>query len=461
MVRASYGRAGTRWLLAFTFSLVTSFLPSATLAQPIQHFPIPTPTSGPVSITRGADGNLWFVQGSFESSFGRGSIGRITPAGVISLFPLPNPFGAPSSITAGPDGNLWFTVSEGEAGRVGRITPAGQITEFALAPGILPGAITAGPDGNLWFVSSDNRIGRISPAGAVAAFSIPTPNSGAGDICAGADGNLWFTESFARKVGRISLDGVVTEFSIPEAIGILGAIASGPDGNLWFAESDRLRCCGAIGQITVQGAVRRFPLPTAGVPSIVLNIVGDIASGPDGSVWFIEGGGVLEPGRFRALRKIGRITPDGTISEFVILGSGDPPGSLVAGPDGALWFTSLFSNTIGRMEPTACSTESVCLKQDRFRARVQWTAPDGRSGAGQGVFITTDTGAFWFFEPSNLELTVKVLDGRSINGRFWVFYASLTNVEFMLTVTDTETGASKTYSNPQGQLASAADTNAF
>ena len=75
--------------------------------------------------------------------------------------------------------------------------------------------------------------------------------------------------------------------------------------------------------------------------------------------------------------------------------------------------------------------------------------------------ITTATGAFWFFDPTNLELVVKVLDGRSVNGKFWVFYGSLTNVEFTLTVTDTLTGAVKTYFNPQGQLGGVADTGAF
>ena len=67
----------------------------------------------------------------------------------------------------------------------------------------------------------------------------------------------------------------------------------------------------------------------------------------------------------------------------------------------------------------------------------------------------------WFFQPSNVELVVKVLDGRAVNGRFWVFYGALSNVEYTITVTDTVTGAVKTYFNPQGNLASVADTEAF
>jgi len=56
---------------------------------------------------------------------------------------------------------------------------------------------------------------------------------------------------------------------------------------------------------------------------------------------------------------------------------------------------------------------------------------------------------------------VKVLDGRPINGTFWVFSGALSNVEYTITVTDTTTGAVKTYFNPSGQLASVADTSAF
>ena len=73
--------------------------------------------------------------------------------------------------------------------------------------------------------------------------------------------------------------------------------------------------------------------------------------------------------------------------------------------------------------------------------------------------LTGDTGAFWFFDPANLELMIKVLDGRAVNGYFWVFYGSLSNVEFTVTVTDTTTGAVKTYHNAPLQFASQADVD--
>ena len=46
---------------------------------------------------------------------------------------------------------------------------------------------------------------------------------------------------------------------------------------------------------------------------------------------------------------------------------------------------------------------------------------------------------------------VKVLDGRAINGHFWLFTASLTGVEYRLSVKDGETGAVRVYTSPPGR----------
>lgn len=119
-----------------------------------------------------------------------------------------------------------------------------------------------------------------------------------------------------------------------------------------------------------------------------------------------------------------------------------------------------------RVRPrSACVADAttLCLGEGgRFEAKVTWTDLDGNSGVGQATGQgTEDTGLFWFFGPQNLELMVKVLDGRKDNGKFWVFYGSLTNVAFELTVTDGDTGVRRTYTNSQGRFASLGDTAAF
>ncbi|HEX2163643.1 MAG TPA: hypothetical protein VHM02_06815, partial [Thermoanaerobaculia bacterium] len=97
----------------------------------------------------------------------------------------------------------------------------------------------------------------------------------------------------------------------------------------------------------------------------------------------------------------------------------------------------------------------------RFAVEVAWEEPGGDAGSGRRLPLTDDTGAFWFFRADNPELVVKVLDARVVNGRFWVFFGSLTDVGFELTVTDTATGESRRYDNPQGHFASRGDTAAF
>lgn len=115
-----------------------------------------------------------------------------------------------------------------------------------------------------------------------------------------------------------------------------------------------------------------------------------------------------------------------------------------------------------RISASSCTSgPSLCLNGDRFVAEVSWKDFQGNTGTGKAVSVTNDTGYFWFFDQSNIELMVKVLDGRGVNGSFWVFYGSLSSVQYTLRVTDTATGRVRTYNNPAGKMASAADTGAF
>ena len=126
-------------------------------------------------------------------------------------------------------------------------------------------------------------------------------------------------------------------------------------------------------------------------------------------------------------------------------------------PHGSGAFQSTASTAAA--EPCAAGPTTLCLNQGRFKVEVAYVGDP--SGSGQAVPLTSDTGAFWFFQSSNLELMIKILDGRTINEHFWVFYGALSDVEYTITVTDTETGAVKTYHNDLHTLASAADLAAF
>ncbi|HEY0781657.1 MAG TPA: CSLREA domain-containing protein [Thermoanaerobaculia bacterium] len=153
------------------------------------------------------------------------------------------------------------------------------------------------------------------------------------------------------------------------------------------------------------------------------------------------------------------------------IGGGNPaaPGSTteacelrdqrgVARPGGTVCDVGAFEQT------TACATGggNLCLNNDRFRVTVAWHTPDGKSGSGQAVPLTGDTGYFWFFNPANVEITIKALNGCGLGGHYWVFLSGLTNVAATITVTDTVSGQTKTYTNAQGKtFQTVLDTGAF
>jgi hypothetical protein len=112
--------------------------------------------------------------------------------------------------------------------------------------------------------------------------------------------------------------------------------------------------------------------------------------------------------------------------------------------------------------PCVPGPETLCLLGGRFRVEVAWhDQHNGGDGAGHAVAGTDKAGYFWFFNSTNVELVVKALDGRTVNGRFWIFYGALSDVEYTITVTDTVAGQTKTYVNQPGDICGRADTAAF
>jgi streptogramin lyase len=190
-------------------------------------------------------------------------------------------------------------------------------------------------------------------------------------ITAGPDGNLWLASGLIR---RFSLaDGQFTDFHLSSPTSDALAITAGPDGNLWFTEADRSFTHffdGKIGRITPDGTLTEFDIPTP--HAMYPGSPGGITAGPDGNLWFTEplGG------------KIGRITPDGTLTEIPLpTGSADPDG-ITAGPDGNLWFTEAFQfangNKIGRITPDGTITEFPLPTPNSLGFTEEITAgPDG------------------------------------------------------------------------------------
>lgn len=106
--------------------------------------------------------------------------------------------------------------------------------------------------------------------------------------------------------------------------------------------------------------------------------------------------------------------------------------------------------------PCQSGPTTLCLHSNRFKAQVVIGGV-----TGQAVPYSDLGGFFWQYGSTNLEVGVKIIDGRPVNGKFWVFHGAVTDQAYTLTITDTQTGVIKTYTKPQGGLCGGADAGAF
>ncbi len=97
----------------------------------------------------------------------------------------------------------------------------------------------------------------------------------------------------------------------------------------------------------------------------------------------------------------------------------------------------------------------------RFYARVEVDDPRTTVGVATGSSLTEESGYFWFFNESNVEITVKVLDGVELNGYCWVFMSDMTDVNYRLEIRDVWSGNAWTHSNDEGMVSIRRDTMAF
>ena len=122
-------------------------------------------------------------------------------------------------------------------------------------------------------------------------------------------------------------------------------------------------------------------------------------------------------------------------------------------------------------EPFVCAPNdtTVCLLSNRFQVSVayvnQFAVPPqpGNFRAGrllQGV-QNPDTGLFGFSSAQAVEVVVRIQDARPFAPRFDIYYGGMTDVEYTVTVTDSQTGVTRTYRNPPGTVGGGVDRATF
>jgi streptogramin lyase len=349
-------------VLATLASAVAMVAPGLAQAASITEF-----TSGvtsPGAMAAGSDGNVWFINGP--------AIAKIDSSGHVTTYTAGlDPGATPYDLTSGPNGDLWFTDNGAKA--VGYITPSGTIHEFSAPAGDVPLQIVAGSDRNIWFYSvngATHSIVKMTPGGTFTGYPFVSSLSEIADnMVVGPDGDIWFSDMGTTSIGKIAPDGTITEY--PLAPGAMPTnITVGPDGNLWFADNSS-----AIGRITTGGSVQEFKsgLQTGAVPDA-------IAPGPDGNVWFTD--------QYGNQRAIGRVTPSGQITEFTAGLNDDLPLDITAGADGNLWVPQ------ASMNPMTPSAVAQITPSGQITEITKGVNPTGLED-GDSI-LAGPNGALWF-----------------------------------------------------------------
>jgi hypothetical protein len=127
----------------------------------------------------------------------------------------------------------------------------------------------------------------------------------------------------------------------------------------------------------------------------------------------------------------------------------DVPGSVLA------------ANTAGCVP----NSTTLCAFNNRFQIQANAVHSSGQTSTGVVPSSSSrfnDGGYLWFFNDRNTELMVQLLNRCSAQGRYWVFNSGQTSMQITIDVTDTQTGVSRRYTNPQGQpFRPVTDTDAF
>ena len=95
--------------------------------------------------------------------------------------------------------------------------------------------------------------------------------------------------------------------------------------------------------------------------------------------------------------------------------------------------------------PSECGVEpgGVCVGGGRFHLAIDWFA-EPLAEAAEARTLGRD--AVYFRSPGGAGLVVQVVDGRAVNGHFWVLSAALAHPSYSLEVTDLATGERRRYS---------------
>jgi virginiamycin B lyase len=167
----------------------------------------------------------------------------------------------------------------------------------------------------------------------------------------GSDGSVWFTGNdydglaYTYFLRRMAPNGTFTTIQAPADVSV-GKMIPGPDGALWFSGDRDLNPGapppktyeGVIGKIAPDGRITEYP-DHASEGSL-----GDLCVGPDKAIWYT----LTDPVGADSTRLTGhivRMSLSGQTQEFAVPYA---PRYIASGADGALWYSEFVPNPDGQ-----------------------------------------------------------------------------------------------------------------
>jgi streptogramin lyase len=128
----------------------------------------------------------------------------------------------------------------------------------------------------------------------------------------------------------------------------------------WQPRGTGLDDSGELSAVAGTGTIAEYRVPTVNSQPV------SIVAGPDGNLWFTELRG----------NRIARMTTAGAVTEFPIPTANSQPDDMDVGPDGNLWFAEVLGNRIGRITTDGAITEFL-VPTPNSRPTVVVAGPDG------------------------------------------------------------------------------------
>ena len=178
-----------------------------------------------------------------------------------------------------------------------------------------------------------------------------------------SDGTPWFAGFYDHRVTHVTEGGRVTRYRLPMVDP--GFITWGVDGALWMRDEN----FGGFARMTPDGHVTRYRYIWATQDTLGGTPPGNIIRGPDGTVWFGD----------RERHRITSVASDGSTRVVARVDRRIGPELLATGGDGSVWFHSLsggamLDNGLGRVRPDG-HVEAMRYRTSEFPAAT--VAPNG------------------------------------------------------------------------------------